>query len=1017
MSEIDDQYLVPANAYKYFSETSIFISKLWKFFPSLYGNVTDSERDISFRTFIEPVVNNQEFCTLSANGAIHLEVGGATGHGSYGFIGSAQINEDQENQNIYAIIVSINNQGGFVPFYVPVIIKNNTERNKPRFNFSIRNDVVGYPNLSHFKTTDALIEIIIGSMIGHLYDCGKTMFYSKFISSYNCENNTSFVYEKASITVYDMLLNPSDSDNPAWLTRISSNPDILLNIIFQVIYGLYVGKKELGFTHLDLHTKNVMVTLNDHRCIQDFTPEIPYVYHGVSLSKKDYFIFEVGEEDRYTHPIFLVIKNNGLIAKIIDYGSSAVHLFASQNPKYKRNLIISTNDETLEMAEGKLEGFKEGINSPHLRNTMDLQFFLNSIYHWSTDSIPEWGESSRFDHMYKPISAALNEFTKIFYKDPQYAFETYAKIDQFRNKGVPIKEFDDPKELLRGLVRFCSSRKQRREVGFKGKKCSFYYLETDLHSTNFTPENSLVFSENTSNIERSNMMSNFINKMNVIDKTCRPDNLEHNIYDSDGNLLDFFTDQDEHDKFCLNIRSSARIEDPVNRIIKRIHSPLRKSPFYNESNNTFFDNIKLESINAPNQLLAIDSTKSISLFNIQINPKALGMINNTPGALVYSQYQNWLDFQQIGTPDIVGLNKPPEVDRPIEIVNLNAIFVNPVKGIPYTVDIFYHNILDNLNDTRTGFIINAGFFAVQDIVDTVDGVLGRFNQQTVNERTPIGFMYKDANDLNGTHIPIPPPYRAQISGVIWCENDTNVIHIDTHDDFLAMHETVTMPSVYKLDDGTLYATDQPVIRMNTGTNIGKTPVMRNGRIRPYKWALSSGPILVNNGHVVFTKTTVINEKFQIVASDIPSTIHTHQKPNDLTDYIIDNISENKYKFRGSTDGRNPHDMTSNRYDAHDVMAITTTGKIIFFLIEGRGFNAPGLDRVQVAHLVHKFDILHAICLGSGFKANAFIKIDNIGTAILQNNPVITPICFSIVFKIGQAGVIEAPERPGYAVYH
>lgn len=77
---------------------------------------------------------------------------------------------------------------------------------------------------------------------------------------------------------------------------------------------------------------------------------------------------------------------------------------------------------------------------------------------------------------------------------------------------------------------------------------------------------------------------------------------------------------------------------------------------------------------------------------------------------------------------------------------------------------------------------------------------------------------------------------------------------------------------------------------------------------------------------------------------------------------------------------------SNRYAIHNVMAITNTGKVMFFLVEGRGFNRVGLDRVQVAYLIDKFNINMAISLDGGFSANAVYKIDNERKIYVQNDP-------------------------------
>ena len=984
-------------AYKQFNEANNFISRLWKFFPSLYG--THLDRTQAFTELIRPMANTGEFCQLQGDNTIHLSNAAAAANkgGGFGMAGEAQINEDSLDQDIYAIIVSINNQGGFVPFYIPVILKRAKLATVPTWAFNNVHpiDVVTGDigrEIIHFSVTDPITEMIFGSMLGHLYDCGRSMFYSKFLSGFNCGNRITTILEKSNHTFEQIILN----------SQVQRDPDILLNLIFQIVYGLYIGKKELGFTHLDFHSSNAMVTFTDGSVINDNDQQnIPYVYQGQSLSTKEYFLFDTDTMDSQNNHIYIAIRNNGLIAKIIDYGACATYLFASRNPKYTRNLIISPNSDVLHLIRVE-DQFETCIHNASFRNTMDIQYLLSSIYRYDMQT------SGIVAEQYRLILDSLNIFTSTFYGDPAYRLETYA--DQgIMNSGVNIRAFDDPTELLRGLVRMCDSRGHTRIVNtLPVGNCTIKYLEPDLRDVVFTEENCLIFSENTPEAtQRSNMVSNFIDQMNIIERSCAPG--ENRVFDRDGHPLHTLP-PDEHEQFCRDSREEANKLDPENRMSKRIRSPLIDSPFYNRDTRAF-NNLQLSNANMPNQLLATDN--NMSIFNIQINPGALQMDPLEPGALVYRGYQNWLDFNPIGAH---------KVNLPVEIVNLNAILINPQTT--YTVDIDHSSDIWNasniLDGVTTGFCINAGYFAVPDILNTVEAYTEIINQDHVNNRIPIGFSYMNIlnRDQNGTHIAVPPPYRGQIGGVIWCENETNVIHIDTHDIFLRMHQTILRPSVYALADDSLYATDQEVIMMDTGTHIGRYPRMANGEQPPYKWALSSGPILVHNGNVVFDENRMLNEMFQIARSDIPSTVRDPrvartEKPDDLLGYRLDRHAGDNYKFRGTNNGSNPYDMTSNRYDAHDVMAITRSGSIIFFLIEGRGYNAPGLERVQVAYLVHKFDILSAICLGSGFNANAVYKINNGRKVLVQNNPLNPPIGFSMVFAIGSPEFPNTPESTGF----
>jgi|694.fasta_scaffold63654_2 hypothetical protein len=951
------EFSKPPNSYKYFDYANKFLSRLWKIFPSLYGvRAQKPEQGV----LINPMSNNDEFCTLSRDGIINKYW---LGEGAFGEVYTIQIDEDDYSQEIYAIVVSINRQGGYVPFYISVVLKNsrdqtinNVEFSHIRVNAQIctNNEPADFYNLSFYEP---MPEIIFGSMLGHLYDLGIGLFYSKFISVFSCDNMSRIIMEKSDYT-FNKILKKGNSEHP-WRCYIQKDPDILINLIFQLIYAIYVGKKELGFTHFDFHSANAMIILINRSVIDDIYSN-PYTYQGENLSTKKYILFEAGIPDQEGNPILIAINNNGLISKIIDYGLCATYLYASENEKFKRPLIISPSAQYL-LESSNEQPFIDCANNQSIRNTMEIQYLINHIY-----SIIN---KSGIDLADKPIIDQLNFFTREFYDDPQYELEKHFPINKTINYGLDIPNFQNCKELLRGLIRFCERKNndqgQGQIVNIMDRDYRILCFEEKLNHADYTLENSLIFSESPSeNTQQANSVDNFINQMNIIERSCEPG--ETRIFDKNGNVTHTAVPQDKHDNFCINARAKANKLDPENIMSKKLYSPLKNSPFYDPISSSFV-NTPLDSKNNgefifQNQLKDRDSTSSLSIFNIQINPAALGMDTQQTGALIYSTHKNWLDLN-------------PILNQPLEIVNLNAVFINPTTdtyGVAVNIDYDIWNSSHLLDDATTGFCINAGYFAISDEKHT---------------RIPIGFMYSDKDiisDINGTYISVPPPYRGSIGGVIWCSHE-NVMHINTHDIFMEMHETITESSIYQLDDGTLYTTDQPVIKMENGKNIGGRPIMRDKtRNLPYRWALSSGPILVYEGKVVFEQT-ISNRVFEVLET----------KTKKLTGYRLD------------------IDQTDEKYDAHDVMAITKSGNIIFFMIEGRGFNAPGLDRVQMAHLINKFDIVSAISLGSGFNSNAVYKIDGKPKTIMQNNPILPSLSFSMIFKFGGDDLPNRPEKVGY----
>lgn len=188
----------------------------------------------------------------------------------------------------------------------------------------------------------------------------------------------------------------------------------------------------------------------------------------------------------------------------------------------------------------------------------------------------------------------------------------------------------------------------------------------------------------------------------------------------------------------------------------------------------------------------------------------------------------------------------------------------------------------------------------------------------------------------------------------------------------------------------------------------------------------TGVLLVYNGNVVFDLNTMLDSQFYVVENDTPTTstqpylsaamVATPNKPPNFTKYKLLHQSQNNYKFKSSyqNDIYDSYGVKmSNRYAIHNVMAITTTGKVMFFLVEGRGFNGVGLDRVQVAYLVDKFNIDRAISLDGGFSANAVYKIDGGRRIYVQNDPQKRRLGTSMTFRFDEPGDEQAPEEIGH----
>ena len=132
------------------------------------------------------------------------------GSGANGYVGILRINEDDKEEQVYGIILSKKQIGGFEPFYVPVILKNTTNSKPINMNWEIISVPKGGTTDARltriFTVFDPITEIIFGGMLGFLYDSGICPGFSKYFGSYACPTslknmyNISIISEKSNIT-------------------------------------------------------------------------------------------------------------------------------------------------------------------------------------------------------------------------------------------------------------------------------------------------------------------------------------------------------------------------------------------------------------------------------------------------------------------------------------------------------------------------------------------------------------------------------------------------------------------------------------------------------------------------------------------------------------------------------------------------------------------------------------------------------------------------------------------------
>ena len=393
-----------------------FLANFWKIFPNLRAINSDAAVEVVKEELnnkvIQPYIDNSlEFCDLLKNNIIKINTtkDDIIGRGGGGIIYIMKIIEDDKIENIMGIIISRSIKGNFFPFYVPIVLKVGLQPiNLNKNNFAITLTNIGKPisqeNPIIFQVPDPISEIIFGAMIGSLYDAGLTPGFLKYFGSYGCKSdkpfdyNISIISEKSSFPIKYLLERKEDGKD------LHIEPNTLLNLLFQYVYIIYIGKKYLGLTHFDTHCNNIMITYI-HDKVYKFPKEVtPYVYHGKDMTKVKYILFKCPSLTN----TYIVIKNEGLMVKLIDYGVCSAFINHSLSPTIgemfdvdgktplKNNFIITTkldhlSDNTLQAKSGgettPIYAFNNAIKNNTKRNTVDIQFLLNNISEFITKGI------------------------------------------------------------------------------------------------------------------------------------------------------------------------------------------------------------------------------------------------------------------------------------------------------------------------------------------------------------------------------------------------------------------------------------------------------------------------------------------------------------------------------------------------------------------------------------------------------------------------------------------------------
>jgi hypothetical protein len=1015
-----------SSSYKRIDTVPKLLEYLWSLFPNIIalknGEPASSMTGPLNKKMYEPMIQNSvEFCDLLSKNILKIQ---PFAQGGFGQVGALTIDEDKYNQPLKAIILSFRRYGGFEPFYVSVIIKLYLSSEPPKW--SIGETEVDKGTL---YISDPLSEMIFGSMLGHLYDLGICPFFTKYFGAYLCKNEkTSIITERATIELRKLISRTKSGIAQRY-------PSAVINILFQYVYGLFIMKTYYGMVHFDTQHRNIMATYIHDREIKINERLQSYIYQGEDLTKKDFFLFQTHLTNKHVDqqpdsdgnevPVLICIKNTGLLLKIIDYGVCVSYLDRSLVPEYKNDITISSIDADLTRI-GALGALKQTVRSKSYSNTVDLQYTLTNMWEHMTKGLDSHTGSMFPDpnapHDYKDALQLLDYFSEKFFGEKKYRLSNYlqrhpdrqvqltshkgmpgkglAWVSYIHDTGIEKESFDSPLRLLEGLLNVCGQDNSLRvKAFFKGsqfqgpngtpKEVSIFYFEPDVpemikNANGFLSDaNSMLLSNSASEREKSlNLFSNYVSNANMYRDNCSVDkssvqckNIETNMYKYSLSSLSskkLYSPSSKQLRDSLNSipSSSSRPTSPQSRNQSPLGSPhLPESPSSDSSEEEIF--ITFEEL-PPEKL--IKRTPIFDYYQIPINPAALNLNRNARGAQVYQRYQSWFDFKNV---------REEKVGEYVETVFLHAF---RLRGAVSSVELdkgkdLWQGALEHFSSASNegGLAVNGGYFIVPGNLNKL------YPNLTENDLfEPIGFSYNNKFNTNGTKLSFPSVYHNDLAYVFGRGGQINVMG---YNEFMSLHQTVDDTVRYEVKDEDHEILEEtvkaiamvPFISEDVEADIiGTRPFKADGSEvtdSDYTWAFCTGPILIWDGKVVFTESKMNTELMTKTVEDDTSLINSGMKEDKEILVTAVPSAKNSYKFRSAEgEGNQFYGMRhSHRYMVHNILAIDMVGRPYFIFCEGRGFDAPGLDRVQLANLISVFGMKIAVSLDGGFSANAVYK--------------------------------------------
>ncbi len=330
---------------------------------------------------------------------------------------------------------------------------------------------------------------------------------------------------------------------------------------------------------------------------------------------------------------------------------------------------------------------------------------------------------------------------------------------------------------------------------------------------------------------------------------------------------------------------------------------------------------------------------------------------------------------------------PPEflIGKPLPDVNLRITYLPNQAKVTCAID---ESLWDSSDRYKNSVSINGQFFIVNyNIKNPLTNWL-----KADDDGIPIGFYYDRKSGQGGTVLPTQPPYDLDFGVVTVYKNKLTIYR---KPDFYDLHQLTTQPIL-------VYCCNKSQNKVDKKVACFSMPVIELDRNKQpitslkYDIAFESGPILIWEGKIVFTREKMMNDMFDMKAladrlalgepDDIPT---GHELVTDVSNYPYYQVQPEEKdchaylnkagEVRFYSDQRH-----SNSFTPCHALCLTWDDEWISVIGEGRGYTSVGLDRPQFTSLLSTLNVRHAIGLDGGFSASVLHNLDGVKTYVLHD---------------------------------